>query len=57
MNNKVDCSSRERKMMKKNSNNTYSKYRTSNNIKEKKELEKWLKGNNSKRGGKSRHYI
>lgn len=56
MNNKFECNNRERKSMKKNSNSASSKYITTNSIKDKKELEKWLKRNNSKKGGKSRHY-
>ena len=54
MQNKFDISSRERKLGKyfKSKGNL----KTTNNIVERKELEKWLKRNNSRKGGKSRHY-
>lgn len=56
MNSKFDTTTRERKMSKRVSNRpgvliTMS----SHNIKNEKQLDKWHKMNNSKRGGKSRH--
>ena len=55
MQNKFDISIRERKSFNKTVNSKGST-KTTHNIYEKKELEKWLKKNNSKKGGKSRHY-
>tara|TARA_B110000027_G_scaffold6856_1_gene6215 strand:+ start:3707 stop:3877 length:171 start_codon:yes stop_codon:yes gene_type:complete len=55
MQNKYDISIRERKSYNKIVNSKGSA-QTTHNIYEKKELEKWLKKNNSKKGGKSRHY-
>ena len=54
MQNKFDISVRARKSEKciKSKGNL----KTTHNIHEKKELEKWLKRNNCKKGGKSRHY-
>ena len=55
MQNKYEYSTRMRKSAK--SFKSKGNIKTSHNINEKKELEKWFKTNNSKKGGKSRHYI
>ena len=54
MNTKFDTTQRERKMAKRSSKRS-GVVLTSHNIQNEKQLEKWYKINNSKRGGKSRH--
>ena len=56
MNSKFDTTTRERKMSKRVSKRPEGLITmSSHNIKNEKQLDKWLKINNSKRGGKSRH--
>ena len=55
MNAKFDISQRERKTMKRRGSTRTGRVLTSNNIKTERELTKWYKMCNAKRGGKSRH--
>ena len=56
MNSKFDTTTRERKMSKRLSKKSGALITmSSHNIKNEKQLEKWHKINNSKRGSKSRH--
>jgi len=56
MNSKFDTTTRERKMSKRYTKRSESLIKmSSHNIDNEKQLDKWLKMNNCKRGGKSRH--
>tara|TARA_Y100000591_G_C21844193_1_gene707631 strand:+ start:1024 stop:1206 length:183 start_codon:yes stop_codon:yes gene_type:complete len=56
MNGKFDTTNRSRKTSKNGSSKAKSGgYITSHNIRNEKDVEKWMKANNSKRGGTSRH--
>lgn len=56
MYNKFDTTTRERLYIKSTKNNS-TLPKTSSNITDQKVLDNWIKLNNSKKGGKSRHYI
>ena len=56
MYNKFNITTRERLYMKSTKNKS-TLPRTTNNITDQKVLDNWIKINNSKKGGKSRHYI
>lgn len=51
---KAEMTSRERKMLNKAKNNNFTNY-SSKHIRNKEELIKWKKTNNSSKGSKSRH--
>ena len=55
MNAKFDISERERKTVKRRGSTRTGQVLTSHNIKTERELTKWYKMCNAKRGGKSRH--
>ena len=55
MNSKFDISERERKTVKRRGSTRTGHVLTSHNIKSERELTKWYKMCNAKRGGKSRH--
>lgn len=55
MNSKFDISERERKNVKRRGSTRTGHVLTSHNIKSERELTKWYKMCNAKRGGKSRH--
>jgi hypothetical protein len=57
MNTKFDTTERHRKCMNRRGSDRSGQVLTSHNIKSERELAKWYKMCNSKRGGKSRHIL